>query len=97
MDLNSITPVGPRVLIKPYEGAKVSSAGLIMENTSNATTAPVRGTVVSSGDESKFKKGQDLMFRRYSTDILKIMTKDGEKEVMLVEDIDILAVVKNKK
>jgi co-chaperonin GroES (HSP10) len=66
-----------------------------MESTSNVTTAPVRGTVISAGDDSKFKKGQDIFFRRFSTDILKIMTKDGEKEVILVEDVDILAIIKD--
>ena len=96
MDLNDILPVGERVVIKAYESATQSAAGLAMENTANTSVAPVMGTVVTAGDGSRFKKGQELMFRRYSTDVLKVITPEGEKEVMLVDDEDVLAIVSTK-
>lgn len=97
MNLNEITPVGSRVLIKPYEAATESKAGLAMENTSNTSAAPVRGTIVAVGDSSKFKKGQEIFYVRYSTYKCVIITPEGEKEFTLVEDEDVLAIIKTKK
>ena len=56
-----VIPVGKRVLIKPYEASTKSKSGLVMENNSNTSAAPVRGTIIEAGDESKFKKGQEVL------------------------------------
>jgi co-chaperonin GroES (HSP10) len=91
--MDTITPVGARVLILPYESASKSAAGLVMENNSNTSNAPVRGTVIAAGDKSQFKKGQQLMFVRYSSYKCVIITPEGEKEYLLIEDEDVLALV----
>lgn len=97
MDINSIQPVGKIVLIEPYKSAEKSTAGLVMEHSSNVSAAPVRGTIVAAGDESKFKKGQEILYTRYSTYKCTIITPDGEKEFILVEDENVLAIIKTKK
>ena len=97
MDKNSIIPVGARVLIQPFESATKSTAGLVMEHSSNVSAAPVRGTIVAAGDDSKFKKGQEVLYTRYSTYKCVIITPEGEKEFTLLEDDDILAIIKTKK
>ena len=86
-----IKPLGRRCLIKPYQSAEKTTSGLILNNDSNVTAAPVRGTVIRVGDESRFKIGDEVFFRRYSVDSLKTMTPDGEIEVTLVDDDDCLA------
>ena len=85
-----LQPVGPRCLIKPFQSAEKSSSGLILENNSNTATAPVRGTVIRAGETSAFKTGDELFFRRFSVDTLKTATPDGEVEVYIVDDEDVL-------
>jgi len=96
MDISEIQPVGSRVLIEPYKSAEKSAAGLVMENSSNTANAPVRGTIVAVGDKGKFKKGMDILYTRYSTYKCVIITPEGEKEFVLVEFEDILAIVQPK-
>lgn len=83
-------PIGKRCLIKPYQSADKTTSGIILDNTSNASSAPVRGTVIRAGDTSVFKVGDELYFRRYSIDSLKTVTPEGEVEVSIVEDDDVL-------
>jgi|ERR1035437_894788 co-chaperonin GroES (HSP10) len=97
MKIEDIQPVGARFLILPYESATKSTAGLVMEHSSNVSAAPVRGTIVAAGDESQFSKGQEVLYTRYSTYKCTIITPDGEKEFILVEDEDCLAIIKTKK
>jgi co-chaperonin GroES (HSP10) len=97
MNISDIQPVGQNVLILPTESATKSTAGLVMEHSSNVSAAPVRGTIVAAGDESKFKKGQSIFYTRYSSFRLTIITPDGEKEFTMVSDDDILAIIKTKK
>ena len=85
-----IQPIGSRVLITPFKSADKTESGLYMENNSNTSAASVRGTVIGVGDTSRFKLGDDILFRRYSVDILKIVTEKGEEEVMMVDDGDII-------
>ncbi len=93
MTEKDIRPVGPRCLVKVYESASQSASGLFLDNTSNASAAPVMGTVLAAGEESNFKQGDEVLFRRYSVDVLKIITEQGEQTIHLIEDEDILATV----
>lgn len=86
-----LKPIGARVLIQPFQAATQTESGLIMENSSNAST-PVKGTVIEAGDKSQFKTGDILFFRRFAMDTLKIVTPQGEKEVNLCDDEDVLAI-----
>ena len=86
----NIIPVGSRCLVKPFIAADKTESGLVLNNESNVSAAPVRGTVLKAGDKSKFKKGQDLLYRRYSMDSLKMITPKGEETVYFVDDEDVL-------
>ena len=91
-----IKPIGERCLVQPFRGAKETQSGLIMSQDSNISAAPVRGTVIEPGARSQFKKGDEILYRRYSVDELKMVTEVGEVVVYLVEDQDVLAVIEEK-
>ena len=78
--------------MKVFEGAQVSKSGLIMPDKELASL-PVMGEVIANGAESTFKKGQTVMFRKYSLDELKFMTAEGEVKLNLLEDEEIVAVL----
>lgn len=88
--MKQIIPIGARSLIKPFLAADKSSSGIILDNNSNTGGAAVKGTIIEIGDGSRFKVGDEIYFRRYSMDSLKTITADGEVEVNIVEDDDVL-------
>jgi len=88
--LENLQAQGKYLLIEPYKAAEKSESGLIMDNSSNTSAAPVRGTVITAGSETKYKAGDDLFFRRYSTDELKFITEKGEQMLTIVEEQDVL-------
>ncbi len=94
--MNELEPVGARVLITPFRAAEQSASGLIMEN-STSNNAPVKGTVLKAGSKSDFHPGDEIFYRRYSLDELKIKTAEGEQVVNFVEDEDIVGVIRAKK
>jgi len=91
-----LKPIGKRVLIAPYIAADKTESGLFMENNSNTSVATTRGVVMEAGAESQFKKGDELMFRRYAVDELKTITEKGEVVVSLVDDEDVLCLLINE-
>ena len=91
-----LKPIGARVLIQPFQSADKTESGLIMENNSNTSAAPTRGIVIEAGDQSRFKKGDELFWRRYSVDELKTITPKGEIIVSVVDDEDVLLQVINE-
>ena len=86
-----ILPIGNRCIIEKYKAAGETASGLIMDNSSNVSAAPIKGTILETGDEGKFKKGDVIFYRRYSVDDLKYIDENGEQEVTIVEFDDILA------
>jgi co-chaperonin GroES (HSP10) len=93
INVSNVQAIGERVLVDVYKAAEETSSGLVMDNSSNTSAAPVLGTVLNAGDKSQFKKGDVIFFRRYSTDELKFITEEGEQVLVVVEDVDILAKV----
>lgn len=91
MNPSEITPCKKNTLVQPYKAEKQSSAGLVWETT-NANIAPVSGTVIKASHDSLYRVGQVILFRRFSVDELKFITKTGENVVYLVEDQDVIAV-----
>jgi len=89
-------PIGKRVLISPIEAANKTESGLVMENSSNTASLPVKGEVLEVGELSQFKKGDIVLFRRFSVDSIKLITEKGEIETFFVDDEDILAIEKNE-
>lgn len=86
-----IKPVGKRVLIEPIQGDTMSEGGLVLADTNNAQT-PVKGKVVEIGEDSKFKIGDVVLFRRYSVDELKGNLGGREYKHFFCDDEDIIAV-----
>ena len=91
LNVNKIYPTEDRLLMETYSHAGTTSEGLEQVNE-NTNTAPVIGKVIRAGEKSKYKEGQGLMWRRYSLDILKIPTSEGDVEYNLLEDSRFLKV-----
>jgi co-chaperonin GroES (HSP10) len=96
MKFAALNPQGKCCVIKEYESADVSSAGIILEHDDNTSAGRVLGTIVEAGTESKFTDaiGKLVFFRRYSVNELKYIDQNGEQTVIIVEDDDILCLPK---
>lgn len=90
IDPTLIAPVGTHLLVATFEGASQTDSGLDIDQGSG-NTFPVCGTVLAVGPQSQYEKDQQVMFRRYSLDELKISSGGVEQTVYLLEDEDILA------
>lgn len=88
----NIVPVGSRLLIEPFTVGETKSGLVLGEGDGHAT--PVYGTVIKVGDNCIFKVGDHLLFRRYAIDSLKTYTADGDKEVYLLEETEVIGVVR---
>jgi co-chaperonin GroES (HSP10) len=97
MDITKIEPTGDRYLIEIYQSASESASGLAIENNNNVSAAPVLGTILKVSNKAKedFKVGDQIFFRRYSIDELKVITPDGEQTIYMVEGSEIVAVVRS--
>ncbi len=91
-------PLGDRILVKRLEDeAEKTAGGIIIPDT--AKEKPQRGKVVSLGEGKRteegsilpmrLKKGQEILFGKYSGSEVKI---DGEEYVIMRED-DVLGVI----
>lgn len=88
---DNIYPVGPRLLLEVFTQAKETKSGLEMaEGDGHAT--PTVGRVIRTGSkDSPYKAGDVLMWRRYGIDNIKVYTADGDKEVYLLEENEVIA------
>ncbi|OHD28153.1 MAG: hypothetical protein A2Y38_15590 [Spirochaetes bacterium GWB1_59_5] len=95
------SPCGHRVLILPEVVEEKTSGGIILAPTTQQRDqqATMRGTVAAIGvnawkafdDGTPWaKEGDRVMFRRYAGEIIK----DGDAEYRVINDEDILAVIK---
>lgn len=87
----SIQPIGANLLIQPYTDEAVTDKGIELAS-STANSFPVLGTILKAGKESTYAIGQQVMFRRYSMDELKMLIGGEEKIVYMLEEADILAI-----
>lgn len=86
----NVKPLGENVLVEPMLAKKKTEHGIYLPETSSKEM-PQEGKVVAVGDSEdiKVKKGQIVIFRKYSgTEI-----KADEKELMIIKNEDILAVI----
>lgn len=95
MEINNIKPTGSKILIEVAEVAKQTSSGLIIADTAT-NFAPVTGKIINVGELSVYKIGQQVLFRRYSVDELKIVSPTGEQLFYFLEDADVLALVEGE-
>jgi chaperonin GroES len=92
----SIRPLGDRALVEPSEREDVTKSGIVLPDT--VKEKPQEGTVVSVGsgrvldDGTKVamevKKGQKVLYGKYSGTEIKIEGKD----YLIVSEKDILAI-----
>jgi len=94
----NIQPLGDRVVIERDESEQVTAGGIVLPDT--AKNKPVRGVVIAVGDGRlmkngtrvalQVKPGDRVVFTSYGGDEFKL----GERELVLMREEDILAVVK---
>ena len=93
MSKTNVRPLGENILIAPEKAEKKTSAGIYLpENASEER--PQQGKVIAVGDSEKIKvkKGQIVVYTRYSGAEVKI---DGG-DFLIVSIKDVLAVVEKE-
>jgi chaperonin GroES len=88
-----LTPVWARVLV---EREKLQSkSGIIIPETAEKRNAPAQGTVIATGAECepwvKDLKGRRVLFGRHAGDWIQ----DNGRDVYILQEEDILAVVEH--
>ena len=93
------TPLGERLVIKPFEQEETTSSGLFLPDT--AREKPQEGEIVAVGDgrmtdEGKripmeVKVGDKVIYSKYAG----TEYKDGDQEYLVLRESDILAKVSN--
>ncbi len=92
-----IRPLADKVLVERLEAATTTSGGIVLPDS--AKEKPQRGKIVNVGtgkllddgtyQELQVKKGDTVLFTSYAgTEI-----KAGDKEYMIMEESDILAII----
>ena len=92
-----IRPLADKVLVERLEAATTTSGGIVLPDS--AKEKPQRGKIVNVGTgkllddgtlrEMQVKKGDTVLFTSYAgTEI-----KAGDKEYMIMEESDILAII----
>lgn len=95
----NLKPLHDNVIVKPEPREEVTKSGIILAETADKER-PERGEVVAVGDgrfldngqkkELTVKKGDKVVFKKYSPDEIKI---DG-KEYLIMSENDIIAIIK---
>ena len=86
-----IQPLGENVLVKIRKGDSKTKSGLVLPDTASEDR-PQEGKVMAVGNSKniKVKKGQTIIFTKYSGTEMKI---NGE-DYLILKNEDILAIVK---
>ena len=84
-----IKPLGKRVLIEQTKQEEVTKSGIVLPGTASKEK-PIIGEVIAAGTEGKeIQKGRNVIFEKYAgTEI-----KDEERNFLILESKDILAIV----
>ena len=90
--VENIVPLKKFIIIEPLEAPTESESGLEMPEDTNPGT-PTIGRVIKVGEDSQFKEGNLVFFRRYSVDELRFRTPSGESTVNLLQDDEVVAFV----
>lgn len=93
-----ITPLGNNILIEPLEREDKLPSGLVIPDT--AKEKPQEGKVVAVGPgkyedgelvKPSVKVGSRVLYKRYGGDEIRV----GDKEYLVVDAEDVLAVIQN--
>ncbi len=92
-----LQPLGDRVVVEREERESTTAGGIVLPDT--AKNKPARGTVQSVGEgkllengkrvELQVKPGDRVLFSSYAGEEFKV----GDKELVLLREDDILAVI----
>ncbi|MEX2558362.1 MAG: co-chaperone GroES [Pirellulales bacterium] len=92
-----LQPLGDKVVVEREESETTTAGGIVLPDT--AKNKPARGTVISVGDGKlrddgkrsplQVKVGNRVLFSSYAGDEFKI----GDRELLLMREEDILAVI----
>ncbi len=90
MKKEKIAPLGENVLVRPEKSGKKTETGIYLPESASEEQ-PQEGRVIAVGDSKdiKVKKGQKVIFRKYSGTEVEI---SGEQYI-IIKNEDILAVV----
>ena len=93
----TIQPLGDRVVVVREKAEEVTAGGIVLPDT--AKDKPVRGKVLSVGDGRllddgtrkalQVRKGDRVLFTSYAGEPFKL----GDRELLLMHEEDILAVI----
>lgn len=85
-----IRPLGENILVSAKEEPVKTKSGLVLpENASKERPQEGRVIAIGESDKIKVKKGQTIIFAKYSGSEIKI----GEEEYLIIKNEDILAVM----
>ena len=94
--MNSVRPLGDRVLVKPVPEEE-SSFGILLAQTVKEKSekgeiiAVGPGKTVDNGSivPMNVKVGQKVLFKKYAPDEIKV----GKEELLIISESDILAII----
>jgi chaperonin GroES len=94
-----IQPLGDRVVVERDESETVTAGGIVLPDS--ATNKPARGKVISVGNgrllddgsrsKPQVKAGDRVLFSSYAGETVPF--KLGERELLLLHESDILAII----
>lgn len=87
-----VKPLGAYIVIENVVvGEKTTKAGLLVPSTVTQKQLPYHGLVIAKGDlVTRVKSGDEVLFKPYAS----IDVAVDEKKLTIVEEDDILAVIK---
>lgn len=94
-----LKPLHDKVVIQPIEEEKKTKSGIVLPDT-HEKEKPEKGKVVAVGPGKtstdgknipmSVKKGDEVLFKKYSADEFKI----GNKEYLTISEEDVIAIIK---
>ena len=95
--MSKLRPLGDKILVKRLEAESKTKSGIVLPDT--AKDKPARGKIIAIGDGRllkdgtraplQVKVGNRVLFSSYAGDTFKL----GERELLLMREEDILAVI----
>jgi len=92
-----LQPLGDRVVVEREESESITAGGIVLPDT--AKDKPARGKIIAVGDGRllkdgsraplQVKKGNRVLFTSYAGDTFKL----GDRELLLMREEDILAII----
>jgi chaperonin GroES len=88
-ETKKIQPLRENILVKISKAQPKTKSGIVLPDTGNEK--PQEGRVMAVGDDKKItvKKGQNVLFAKYSGTEIKI----DEEDYLILKNEDILAVI----